>query len=284
MFSHQASIRELSIVPNSKCVDNTEKLSGLPSFSRFKALESFAFKGLMPNGDHRLFGELYASHGSHLKELDLDFLDWEAQNESLHDPDHRWCNPFVECIEDLLSDNREKILPALEQLSLKAVSFEDRASDIISFFNIANLRGLKLRHCHYPDELLIEFVRMLKPGAGHRKLENLEIVCGDADYLDHDLGSLVECLLVRFSGLQSFVFMASGNSSFCNAIDALDYHSETLERVVIHPFWEDEGDLSLANMTACLSRLPKLSFLGVFEKFDEIVSLKTTSWKYSNKQ
>jgi hypothetical protein len=141
-------------------------------------------------------------------------------------------NVFARDILQLPPGGTKRMFPALQRLSLSAVSFKSAEENIASAFDFGSLRSLRIRRCPGWPSLLHHAVHSNPEDI---RLKSLEIQSGvDLDGLV-DTGKVVTDFLRAFVGLEEY-FISTG-ALFPSTLElwrSLFFHKSTLRKFVHH--------------------------------------------------
>ncbi|KAL5322929.1 hypothetical protein ACEPPN_010909 [Leptodophora sp. 'Broadleaf-Isolate-01'] len=130
-----------------------------------------SWTGLQSAEEFDALSRALKNNSEHLRELRLDFANWSEEDWDEDDSG----NSFASQVLKLPAGQFEIMFPALETLSLSAISLEN--AEKAYALNFSGLSSLKLRHCSGSEEFL---TAVIDSGQTIR-LSSLEVVCGLSD-------------------------------------------------------------------------------------------------------
>lgn len=215
-------LESLSLVTSFSC----EKcLNGFNRFdlSTFRNLRTLSWIGLRSGDDLDALMECFDNNATHLRNLTLDFINWEQTDYGMFG----WRDTDDE-IPVLGRATSRLRFPALERLSLAEVPFVTGATMFASTFNFTQLRELRLWNCPGTLELLKHLTN------SHRALPlvSLELVV-DMQHADEPMERAVSGFLQGFSGLRD-LFLSLYVWDWRRIIDVIMDRLRPLKRLVFH--------------------------------------------------
>ena len=146
--SKQSSIETISLITGGECPINTDGENPI-NLSAFRSLRDISWTGLRSSEEFDALSRALKNNSEHLKELRLDLVNWPED----WDEDDSG-NFFASQVLKLSADQFEIMFPALETLSLSAISIENAGKGLAYALNFSGLSSLTLRHCSGSEEFL----------------------------------------------------------------------------------------------------------------------------------
>jgi hypothetical protein len=190
-------------------------------------------------------------------ELELDLIDWSLVSAAL-DIDEDEENFFAWNILKLPPGDMKRMFPALQVLSLSAVSFTSAAKEIANAFDFSSLRSLKLRFCPGWEDFLQQVSHSNQP----IRLKSLEVQSSISDETDH-APDTISGFLGIFEGLEELFIYTHGPSP--ETIDI--WHSALRHKATLRRFSHHQRSINLDEDPP------------VFEKEYDLSDLSFVSWR-----
>jgi hypothetical protein len=242
MKSKQRSIESISLITGGACTINTDGENPI-DLSAFYSLRDISWIGLQSSEEFDTLSRALKNNSEHLRELRLDFVNWTEEDWDEDDSE----NLFASHILKLSAGQCEIMFPALEILSLSAISLENAARGVAYALNFSGLFSLTLRHCPGSEEFL---TAVIDSGRTIR-LSSLEVACGLSD--DVDMCGTLSTFLKTCQGLRDLFTTLPGLVPTLDLWRTIGHHQSTLTRSVCHqravnlhensPHFEEEVDL-----------------------------------------
>jgi hypothetical protein len=256
----QKSIESIRLVTDGACETlNFQTPIALPTFEHLKRL---SWSGLRSEADFETLHDALQRISNQLVELELDLIDWHLVSADLgmdineDDSDiseDGWDNFFASNILELSSGSLKQMFPALQVLSLSAVSFKSAAKEIAHAFNFGSVRSLKLRFCPGWED----FLQHVSQSNQQIRLKSLEIQY-TIYYEDLVIEDTISDFLRTFEGLEELFVSTSSPSETVEVWRSVLCHKSTLRRFVHHQRSIDTDPNSRNFEREC--DLPDLSF------------------------
>lgn len=181
--TNQNQIESIRLIMHPACLIDfnfTEEFAPVTDLSAFHHLKSISWTGIRLVEDFRVIKRAIEHNAGHLRQLEIDFLDseymehsqeddhllWGGEEDHENDLEHYWWPAF------LLSRTN---LPALEALSLSAVTLWGYEKQFARVMNLSSLQSLKLRWCTGWEKFLRSLARSFVRSDGPIALRTLDI-------------------------------------------------------------------------------------------------------------
>ncbi|KAH6667391.1 hypothetical protein B0J14DRAFT_602141 [Halenospora varia] len=216
----QSSIETISLITGGTCPISTDGENPI-DLSAFRSLRD-TWTGLQSSEEFDALSRALKNNSEHLRELRLDFANWSEED---WDEDGFGNSLASQVLK--LSAGQFEMFPALETLSLSAISLEN--AEKAYALNFSGLSSLTLRYCSGSEEFL---TAVIDSGQTIR-LSSLEVVCSPSD-IDIDMCGTLSMFLGAFQGLKNLFV------SLPRPVETLDFwrtitqHKSTLTRFVCH--------------------------------------------------
>jgi hypothetical protein len=263
-LSHkQKSLESLILVTDGACAYNYDGLSSI-NLSVFPCLRKLSWRGMRSKRDMKAL-EVALKRVSHqLVELELDFMNKEEVHATLYLDDDELDNFLTHSILGLPSENRTRIYPAVQVLSLSKTPFDSVAQDIAHAFNWGLLRSLTLRFCEGWEDFLFYGSGLSCPAT----LKALKIQATINEEIDAERS--ISTFLGSFQGLEQLLLSNFSPSTTLDIWHALIHHKATLRTFVHHQrglqedldsedFREDDSDSPDLTLTLYTKEMMKWS-------------------------
>jgi hypothetical protein len=254
----QDRIESIRLITDPSC--DIDIASDFPvDLSAFQNLKSISWKGLRIEQDIASLGKAMQRNRDQLLELELDLFDWYKMVESLEidEDDTGSRNYFVHGVLGLHPDDAKIMFPALQVLSLSAVSLRSAGEELARALDINLLQSLKLRLCPGWEEFLDCLTCSGRPimlkTLEVQSSERLEDMCSDGA---GELSAFVD----TFQGLRELFISINGPVWSLDILRSAIRHKSTLRRFAYHVRSIDLNDGSSTFEQPC--DLPDLSLLN----------------------
>jgi hypothetical protein len=224
MNSKQSSIESIYLITGGACPINMDGENPI-DLSAFRSLRDISWTGLRSSEEFDALSRALKNNSGHLRKLRLDFFNWLEEDWDADDSE----NVFASQVLNLSADQFEIMFPALETLSLSAISLENAEKGVAYALNFSGLSSLTLRHCSGSEEFL---TAVIDSGQTIR-LSLLEVVYGVFDS-DIDMCGTLSTFLGSFQGLKDLFVTLPGPVQTLEFWRALAHHKSTLTRFVYH--------------------------------------------------
>ena len=189
MKNKQSSIESISLITGGACPINTDG-ENPTDLSAFRSLRDFSWTGLQSSQEFDALSRALKNSSKHLKKLRLDFVNWSEEDLDEYDDSGSF---FASQVLKLSAGQFEIMFPALETLSLSAVSLENAGKELVYALNFSRLSSLTLRHCPGSEEFLNAVIDLGQT----IRLSLLEVACGPSDN-DVDMCGTLSTFLKAF--------------------------------------------------------------------------------------
>ena len=228
----QDRIESIRLITDPSC--DIDIASDFPvDLSAFQNLKSISWKGLRVKQDFASLGKAMQRNRQRLLELELDLFDWHEMIQSLEldEDDTGSHNSFVHGVLGLLPDGAKITFPALQVLSLSAVSLRYAGEHLARALDVSLLQSLKLRLCPGWEKFLDCLACLGHPitlkTLEVQSSEHVQDVGGDGE---RELSAFVD----TFQGLRDLFISINGPLYSQDIFRSAIRHKSTLRRFAYH--------------------------------------------------
>ena len=228
----QEQIESIRLITDPSC-DNDIASDFPVDLAAFRNLKSISWKGLRVEQDFTSLGKAMQRNRYKVLELELDLFDWDEMAESLDidEDDTGSYNYFVHGVLGIRPDDADITFPALQVLSLSAVSLRSAGKELARALDINLLQSLKLRLCPGWEE----FLDCLACSGHPIMLKNLEVQSSEpvAD-VGSDGARELSAFVDAFQGLRELFISIDGPVYSQDILRSAIRHKSTLRRFAYH--------------------------------------------------
>jgi len=240
----QSSIQSISLITGGACPINTDEQNPI-DLSPFCSLRDISWTGLRSSQEFDTLSRALKNNSKHLKKLRLDFVNWSEEDLDGYDDSG---SSFASQVLRLSAHQYKMMFPALETLSLSAVSLENAGKKLAHALNFSRLSSLTLRHSPGSEE----FLNAVIDSGQTIRLSLLEVACGPSDN-DVNMCGTLSTFLKAFQGLRDLFITLPRPVPTLDLWRTMAHHKSTLTRFICHqrtvdlnensPYFEEEMDL-----------------------------------------
>lgn len=170
------------------------------------------------------------NNSKHLRKLRLDFVNWSEEDSEEDSDEYEYGDSgsfFTSQVLQLSAHQDKMMLPALETLSLSAVSLKNAGKKLAHALDFSRLSSLILPHCPGSEE----FLNAVIDSGQTIRLSSLEVTCG-LDDNDVALCGALLALLKSFQGLKDLFITLPAPVPTLDVRRSMTHHKSTLTRFV----------------------------------------------------